>query len=76
MDYKNGKILVGTNTARDQIKIFDFAERKLLQEVDYDKEKRDNGAFIYGAQFSKNNDDSFAVCSGGKNELKIFGKNF
>lgn len=24
VDYKNGMILVGANTARDQIKIFDF----------------------------------------------------
>ncbi|KAL4494012.1 hypothetical protein ABPG72_022029 [Tetrahymena utriculariae] len=72
IDYKNGKILVGANTAKDQIKIFDYKERKLINEVVYDQNKKENGAFIFGAQFQKNNDETISVCSSGRNELKVF----
>lgn len=73
IDFKNNKILTGAYRAREQLEVWDFNTCKLIQQIDWDPNlKKENGAMIFGCQFSKQNDECIIAGSSGLNQARAF----
>ena len=74
IDYKNGVILTGHCSAKDQLDLWDLSTRKLLRHIQweygFDSEKMN----VYSAQFSKRSDKYILACGSGYNEARVFSK--
>ena len=75
LDYKNGKILIGNQKKKEQLQLYDYKSRGLLNYIDWEPGYKLDCVNVYTAQFCKNNDDLIlAGASGGYNQMKIFSK--
>lgn len=76
LDYKAGQILIGNQKNKEQIQLYDYKSRKLIQIIDWEKSFKMDGINVYTAQFCKKDSDYIvAGASGGFNQMKIFSKN-
>ncbi|KRX02042.1 WD40-repeat-containing domain [Pseudocohnilembus persalinus] len=73
IDYLDGQILTGSYRTQEQLQLWDFKTRKLIQNINWETSYKNDQAYVYSAQFDKNNGDVLA-CSAGINELKLFSK--
>ncbi|CAD8172100.1 unnamed protein product [Paramecium pentaurelia] len=72
LDFRNGQILTGSYRTNNQLQLWDFGTRQLIQEIQWDKNNNNSDFYVYSCQFSKINGDTILAGSSGKQELKLF----
>eukprot|EP00825_Cyclidium_porcatum_P029303 TRINITY_DN3131_c0_g1_i2.p2 TRINITY_DN3131_c0_g1~~TRINITY_DN3131_c0_g1_i2.p2 ORF type:complete len:132 (-),score=26.17 TRINITY_DN3131_c0_g1_i2:89-484(-) len=72
IDYKNNQVLTASYRNSEQIQLWDFKEKKLIQEVDWIPEKKCDQIYCYSCQFCKNNNQTMIVGGTGINEFQVF----
>lgn len=72
LDYKKGIILTGSHRNQEQLQLWDFKKMQKIQDITWEDGQRVDGVSVYGAQFSKHNDETIFAGCGGKNEAKLF----
>eukprot|EP01017_Pseudomicrothorax_dubius_P010530 TRINITY_DN13774_c0_g1_i5.p1 TRINITY_DN13774_c0_g1~~TRINITY_DN13774_c0_g1_i5.p1 ORF type:complete len:365 (-),score=62.76 TRINITY_DN13774_c0_g1_i5:167-1261(-) len=70
LDYSKGTILTGSYRNKDQLQLWDLGERKLIETLDWGSNF--DSAFIYGAQFSKNDGQYIIAGCVGNNQVRVF----
>lgn len=72
IDFNRGQVLTGSYRAAQQIQLWDFGTKKLVQEIPYNQDHSGSNAMIYGAQFNKLGGNAILVGSTGNNEVRIY----